>query len=176
MIYRKTTSADLDAVLDIYRKAKVFMVQTGNPDQWEAGYPPRELVENDILTEAGRVLTDDDGTPVAVLAFFAEADPAYHEIKDGAWPDDEPYAVVYRIAAGIQGKGIAATALRGAVAEAIALGFPSLRMDTYKDNLPMQRFLLREGFVHCGTISLDGDFENEKRLRLAYSKDLTKLT
>lgn len=173
MNYRKTTVADTDAVLDVYRKAKAFMDQTGNPDQWESGYPSRAIVEEDIYNGAGRVLTDDDGKILAVLAFFTEPDATYGEIRDGAWPDSRPYAVVHRIAAIEQGRGLAAIAIREAIEEAAALGFPSLRMDTYRDNLPMQRFLKREGFVHCGTISLSGDFSDEKRLRLAYSKDLT---
>jgi len=174
MIYRKTALADLDAVLAVYRRAKAFMDQTGNPDQWEEGYPSGTMVEEDVRSGIGRVLADEDGKILAVLAFFTEEDPAYREIRDGAWPSDAPYAVVHRIATGEPGRGLAAIALGEAVKEAVSLGFTELRMDTYKDNLPMQRFLAREGFIRCGTVSLNGDFTDEKRLRLAYAKDLTK--
>mgnify|MGYP002590400779 CR=1 FL=1 len=42
----------------------------------------------------------------------------------------------------------------------------SLRIDTHRDNLPMQRHILREGFVYCGVIRTRDGTE-----RLAYQWD-----
>ena len=43
--------------------------------------------------------------------------------------------------------------------------FPSLKIDTHKDNIPMQKVLLRNGFKFCGIIHLENGDE-----RLAYQK------
>ena len=39
------------------------------------------------------------------------------------------------------------------------------QIDTHKDNIPMQRVLLRNGFVYCGIIHLENGDE-----RIAYQK------
>ena len=43
---------------------------------------------------------------------------------------------------------------------------PNLRMDTHRDNAPMQRALAKNGFVYCGVIRLRSDGSQ----RLAYQR------
>ena len=47
MDIRKTTMEDLDTVLDLYAKARQFMRENGNPDQWGQNRPPKEQVIDD---------------------------------------------------------------------------------------------------------------------------------
>ena len=42
------TQADLDEIEKIYALARRFMVENGNPTQWNDGYPRRELLEGDL--------------------------------------------------------------------------------------------------------------------------------
>lgn len=48
MTIRKATPEDLPEILDIYRRARRFMAQNGNPTQWKDGYPQPDLLEADI--------------------------------------------------------------------------------------------------------------------------------
>ena len=47
---RKAKYSDLDALLGVYQKAREIMRNTGNPTQWSGGYPQRELLEEDVLS------------------------------------------------------------------------------------------------------------------------------
>jgi hypothetical protein len=93
---RKTTAADLDAVMGIYAYARAVMAASGNPGQWGEAHPPRELVEDDI--NKGLSYVCECGGRIEAVFCFEEADePTYARI-DGEWLNDAPYGVVHRIA------------------------------------------------------------------------------
>ena len=68
MKIRKTHPADLDEVMLIYREAREFMINTGNPTQWWDGYPPRALIEQDIA-EGDSFVVEEDGQILAVFLY-----------------------------------------------------------------------------------------------------------
>ena len=41
-LIRKATLEDMPVLLEIYERARKFMVSTGNTNQWTNGYPSRE--------------------------------------------------------------------------------------------------------------------------------------
>ena len=45
----KATLSQLPQILDIYQKARLFMTQSGNPDQWGTAYPTEDMIRQDIL-------------------------------------------------------------------------------------------------------------------------------
>ena len=49
-MFRGANRFELDQIMDIYARARAFMAQNGNPTQWGDTYPPRELIEEDILS------------------------------------------------------------------------------------------------------------------------------
>lgn len=155
----KATMSQLPQIMAIYEKARIFMAQTGNPDQWGTTDPPEERVRRDILEENCYVNLKDDIIS-AVFYFSKEADPTYAHIE-GAWLSDAPYGVIHRIAVGESGKGVAAECFD------FAYGLcGNLRIDTHEKNIPMQRCLAKNGFQRCGIIYLeDGD------PRIAYQKE-----
>lgn len=55
-MFRGATRADLDRILQIYDHARSLMAETGNPTQWGGGYPPRELLEEDITSDRKSVV------------------------------------------------------------------------------------------------------------------------
>ena len=87
-------------------------------------------------------------------------DPTYHRIDFGSWKSDAPYAVIHRIAVKHHGKGIIDFCFN----ECFRLQ-GNLRIDTHRDNIPMQKCLIRNGFEYCGVIYLANGDE-----RLAYQK------
>ena len=156
---KQATLSQLPHIMAIYAQARVFMAETGNPDQWGTAYPPEEMIRQDILK--GKCYVNlENNTIRAVFYFAVEADPTYGYIE-GAWLNDAPYGVIHRIAVGENGKGVAAECFDFAYARC-----GNLRIDTHEKNIPMQRCLMKHGFTRCGIIYLeDGD------PRIAYQKE-----
>lgn len=160
MNVRETKQADIPRLCEIFEYAQNFMAQTGNPNQWKKGHPGVAVLEEDIELNRSFVV-EDEGKIVATFMLTAGPDPTYSYIEDGAWPDDEPYGVIHRIASDGSHKGI----LKAAV-EFAETRFDHVRIDTHKDNKVMQHLVSKCGFEYCGIIYLlNGD------PRLAYAKE-----
>ena len=155
---QKATLSQLSQIMAVYARARQFMAQNGNPDQWGTAYPTEEMIRQDIQNEKCYVNLNDD-TIRAVFYFNVEADPTYGYIE-GAWLNDESYGVIHRIAVGENGRGIAAECFAFA-----AQHCNNIRIDTHEKNVPMQRCLAKHGFTRCGIIYLEGGDP-----RIAYQK------
>ena len=155
---KKATLPQLPCIMAIYEKARLFMAQNGNPDQWGTAYPSEDMIRQDILN--GKCYVNLESEHICAVFYFAvEQDPTYSYI-DGAWRNDAPYGVIHRIAVGESGKGVAAACF-----EFAAQHCDNIRIDTHEKNFPMQHCLAKNGFVRCGIIYLvDGD------PRIAYQK------
>ncbi len=155
---QKANISQLPRIMEIYEKARIFMAQSGNPDQWGTAYPPEEMIRQDI--QDGKSYVNLEGDEIRGVFYFAvEADPTYGYI-DGAWLNDAPYGVIHRIAVDGSGRGVAAECFAFA-----AQHCENIRIDTHEKNIPMQRCLTKNGFTRCGIIYLeDGD------PRIAYQK------
>ena len=159
MRVRKTNPADLERVGEIYENAKRFMREAGNPNQWNDGKPNIDTAREDMEKGVGYVV-EDCGEILAVFMFSVGDDPTYTKIYDGDWISREPYAVIHRIAVAKQGCGI----IDFCINECFKI-CPNLKIDTHRDNIPMQKALLKRGFQYCGIIYLENGDE-----RLAYQK------
>lgn len=159
MEIRNTTHEDIETVLDIYDQAKKYMRANGNHNQWINGYPDRELVKQDINNGVSYVCLDRDKI-VATFCYIPGIDPTYIHIYEGSWLNDEPYAVIHRIASIRHQQGVATFCLEWCFHQC-----KNLRIDTHRDNTIMQKLLLKNGFQYCGIIYLANGDE-----RLAYQK------
>ena len=161
---RPAAMEDLDRAMEVYALAQQFMVKAGNPNQWQSGFPYRSMIEHDI--EEGHMMLWVDGEDVVqgCFAFLPGPEHDYDEIFEGAWPDSKPYDVVHRVATAQQHKGIGGAMMDWALARAAAEGKP-LRIDTHRDNKPMQRLILSRGFSYCGIVHIHRNGEE----RLAYA-------
>ncbi len=158
---RKATHDDLERILLVYSAARDFMRETGNMNQWTGGYPSREVVLAD-MDKGCLYLCEEEGCLLGVFYYAEEEDPTYGTIESGAWQNTLPYAVIHRIAVSSQarGKGVA-----GFIFDSCFARHPNLKIDTHRDNLPMQHALEKNGFRRCGIIHLaNGD------ARLAYQR------
>lgn len=168
MQIRNTVPEDFPTLLEIYRKARAYMVKTGNPTQWGSNRPNPRLVEQDIALGRSFVW-EEAGVLLGVFAFVEGDDPCYSRIDQGAWPDDAPYATLHRIAsAGIRG-GIGKRSLQWCMDTCKAKGL-ALRVDTHAQNIPMQRLVESFGFTRCGIIYVD-----DGTPRIAYHHDCKPL-
>ena len=48
MQIRKAKAYDLNEIMEIYRIAQEFMIESGNPSQWGHSYPNDDLIMDDI--------------------------------------------------------------------------------------------------------------------------------
>ena len=153
-----TRIEEIDKVMGIYNEARLFMRLNGNLEQWNNGYPQKEVVLEDIALKRSFAIKKDDDI-IAVFVFINGNDETYRYVE-GSWPNDEPYGVIHRIASNHQEKGILHLAV-----EYCFQYVNNMRIDTHKDNIPMQKALEKEGFHRCGIIYLkNGD------PRIAYHK------
>lgn len=164
MVIRISTEQDFDRMMEIYRFARSFMAEHGNPNQWgPTNWPPEELIHRDIRSGNSYVCVNDEGKVVGTFFFIhgKDIEPVYRIITDGAWLDDSPYGVIHRVAGDGSEKGIGAFCINWAFEQC-----GHLRMDTHGDNTVMQALLRKLGFVHCGTIYV----EEDDYPRLAFEK------
>ena len=159
IIIKQCKAADVESAAGIYEAARSFMKTNGNPDQWTDNYPSNEIIMRDI--KSGSLYKVCDGNDIlAVFYFSTEEEPTYRSIYGGEWKSDTPCGVIHRIAVSDKhhGRGIAAMCF-----DWCRERIPHLRIDTHRDNIPMQHALEKYGFCLCGTIFLANGSQ-----RLAY--------
>ena len=155
---RNARPSDWDDLMDIYARARRFMKQAGNPNQWGDSSPREQQIQDDIRLGHSYVYVL-EGRVQAVFAMIPGEDPTYRVIQ-GTWLNDLPYCAVHRVASRGEVKGVATQVLEWCMDRC-----GNIRIDTHDDNLPMQHVLEKNGFVRCGRIwSEDGS------PRIAYQK------
>ena len=136
--------------MPIYEAAKAKMRADGNMHQWSDKYPDEETFLDDINRGELYVAYDDEIYGVFMLSFSGEE--TYEEIQ-GAWLNDEPYAVIHRIASIGKGRNLLKDAIDFAFAK-----IDNIRIDTHEDNNIMRSLLNKLGFAYTGIIHLkNGD-------------------
>ena len=163
MVIRKAGYKDIEAVKQIYEDARAFMRQSGNMKQWAGGYPAEADIISDIENGILYVAVE-NGEIACVFCCMDTPEPTYEKIYEGEWKNGGAYRAVHRIAVSknYHGKGVAGLCFD------FALSFcGSVRIDTHRDNIPMQKTLIKNGFEYCGIIYLQNGDE-----RLAYQKTI----
>lgn len=147
---RTATPKDVNKIMEIYKNAKIFMAQNGNPDQWSGDYPMVELVSDDI--ENGNVyVLEKNGGIYGVFAFIIGVEPTYINIK-GQWKSENKYGTIHRLASNGLEKGVFKETLNFCLKKC-----PHIRIDTHEKNLIMRRLVENNGFSECGTIIVEDD-------------------
>ena len=161
MKIRHATMEDLPIILTIYDRARAYMREQGNAAQWNGGYPPEALLREDIAQEKLYACVEADEI-LAVFYYAYEDDPTYLKIYEGNWLNSHPYGVLHRIAVNSKGRGVADFCYDYCLSQC-----KNLKIDTHRDNLPMQKSLAKNGFSYCGIIYLASGDE-----RWAYQKSV----
>ena len=156
---RLAKTVDLPQMLAVYRIARQFMIDSGNPNQWNAGYPSDELLLQDI--EQQQLYVEEiDGAINGVFVLAMGEDPTYAHIEGGEWLSNEPYGTIHRIASNGSSSGFFGRCMAFCESR-----ITHLRVDTHHDNAVMQHLAEKAGFLRCGIIHLpDGS------PRIAYEK------
>ena len=167
MIFEKSNLKELDEITQIVSDARSRIGRLGI-DQWQYGYPSRDVIAEDIRKGRSYVARDEDGSLCAVFTVIDDGEPVYDKIYDGAWlTEGDKYLAVHRIAVSSQKlrRGVAGSAMQFVESLAREQGRCSVRIDTHQGNIPMRGMLERNGYVHCGTVYLESGEH-----RVAYEK------
>lgn len=161
MNIRKATYSDIPRLMNIFSSARQIMRDSGNLYQWDDSYPSEEIVKKDISDGVCQVLCNADPVTgeediTAVMAFIPGPDPTYKHIYEdtmmeieSAWPNDDPYHVIHRIAVAKPGSGAFDKLIAWAFGNA-----STIRIDTHADNVIMHHLMHKHGFIRCGIIRL----------------------
>ena len=70
MTIRHSAERDFNRIMEIYRIARNFMAEHGNPNQWgPTNWPPEELIHSDIQNRNSYVCLDDEGIVIGTFYF-----------------------------------------------------------------------------------------------------------
>lgn len=172
MLIRKTGRGEISRVLEILSEGRAAIARLGI-DQWQDGYPDREVIEGDVERGISHVL-ELDGVIEGTAVLMTDREPTYDEIFEGEWlTNGDNYFTIHRIALGdrLRGKGAASFVIDTAASMAREAGCASVRVDTHEGNVAMRRMLEKNGFRYCGIIYLDPS-RTEKVKRVAYERVL----
>lgn len=160
----EATAHDVPTILEIVRGAQRRLAAAGI-DQWQNGYPNREVIENDIRSSVARVVCH-EGRVVAYGAVVYTGERAYEDLRGGEWlTKGTNYATVHRlcVAESSVGRGVGRGFMELVEVDALRHDVASVRVDTHPDNKTMQHLLDSLGYIYCGVVC----YESE---RLAYEK------
>lgn len=167
MQFRKSVKEDIPGIMKMIRQAQDYMRES-NIDQWQDGYPDEAAFEDDIAKGCSYVM-EEEGNLIGTMAVLFDGEPTYDRIYEGAWKTQmQKYAAIHRVAvdARHKGRGIAGAMLEEVEKMCRERGVRSMKNDTHRDNLSMQRMLAKNGFEYCGIIYLEDGAE-----RIAFEKD-----
>ena len=163
---RKATMHDSERIVGIYSEARGTIAALGI-NQWQDGYPHKEIIEEDISLGVSHCIEDtDSGEVISTFALFLDGEPLYDDIFDGEWKTGDSfsslgekvsYVALHRVAISVKarGSGLSTAIINFAVDAAKRENQRSVRIDTHEGNVVMRRMLEKHGFVHCGTIYLE---------------------
>lgn len=161
MTIRKAELNDFGDILKILEHARKYMIENNNPNQWGDSYPTKEIIEEDIKNSIGYVCLDNENNIVGYFCFYVGIEEDYNEIYEGNWLNNREYAVIHRIATNSNKKGVGGFCMRFCFDK-----YKNIRIDTSKDNIPMQKLLQKEGYTKCGIIKL----RRNGKERIAFQK------
>lgn len=162
MNYRKAKINEIEEINKMYEEGS-FILKSRGIDQWQGKNLPKASMEN---INSIYVL-EDDGEIIAT-ALHLDYDSDYDEIFDGEWIcDGGEYYAIHRFMTkhNVRNKGYAKLLLEEIEILAKRNNKDSIRLDTHKDNIPMQKTLEKMNYEKCGVVYLYNGAP-----RLAYEK------
>ena len=165
---RQAALQDIDRIMVIVAQAQRRLADAG-VYQWQDGYPSPDVFKNDI--ENGNCyVAEIDGIVMGFSVMIFDIEPTYALIEGGEWlSSGQDYCVIHRMA-------VDDSQLRAGLGRAFfeyteqlcrERGIGVIRIDTHKDNIPMQSLIANMNYTYCGIITLLSG-----ALRNAYEKIL----
>lgn len=145
--FKKIDMNNFEEVKPLYKKAIEFMHSLGNTTQWTDDESFFDEIRFALNSGCSYKMTDRNGEIVCAFALFKGPDPMYGKIVRGSWIDDKPYYSIHKLASTFTTHGLFKEVLD------FAFNFTdTIRIDTHKDNVPMKKAIIRNGFDYCGVV------------------------
>ena len=164
MVYLdRAEEKDAARCLEILADGRAFQREQGFV-QWGDNYPNADTVRSDIEKNIAYILRV-DGDAAGYLCIDFNGDPEYATLE-GEWGNDEPYAVMHRLAISAQFRGIGLADAAFSLVEQLCRerGVGTIRVDTDFPNKRMQHIVKKNGFIERGIVTLTNG------RRIAYDK------
>lgn len=167
MILRNARKIDIDMIMKIINEGK-DKLKRNNIDQWQNGYPNKEVILNDIENNESYVL-EHNGNIIGTTALSFNGEKTYDKIYEGKWLSNGNYAVIHRIAVTkVEGlTSIGTEILKKSEEICLSKGIKNIKIDTHEHNKSMQGLLLKNNYKYCGIIYLEDGSK-----RIAFEKEL----
>lgn len=170
---RQARIEDLNEVLTVIADAKELLKNNGSL-QWQDkdGYPNYQTLKNDIDKQSLYVKTI-NGVIAGIAVLGKDGEPAYDNIYQGNWLNNEKFYVIHRLAVKKEyyRQGIAKEILTFFEQVTQSMGVDNIKIDTTQENIAMNNLLINCGYQKCGVIYLNRKDVYDKE-RLAYQKVL----
>lgn len=165
MELKNSTINDIDRIMDIIKQAQIYF-KNNNINQWQDNYPNFEVIKRDIENDESYIL-EDKNIIVGTAAISFSKEKNYNKIYEGNWKNNFDYAVIHRIAidSNYKRNGYAEFIFNKTKEFCLNKNIHSIRIDTHRNNIPMQNLLNKNNFIYCGIIFID-----EINERLAFEK------
>ncbi len=150
MIYRNAKPGEAEKIMIIIRDAVENMERVG-VIQWNTSYPTLAIIEHDILTQTGYVLTDEK----EIVAYVCVNEDQPKEYADIVWEENKGRCcVIHRLVVSPkkQGQGLAKQLIIAYEKQAKEDGFTSVRLDTYSKNPISMRLYPNMGYIFRGEV------------------------
>lgn len=167
MKFRKATKADVEEIMSIIKHGQDYLKEQA-VEQWQNNYPNFQSIHKDIENGYGYIV-EMDKQIVGTVALSLDGEITYKKIYKGEWLSDYDYCVIHRMAIHKEKRGssISSFMMNNINNLCQEKGIRSIKVDTHRDNLPMQKYLEKNGFIYCGIIYVVDGTE-----RLAFEKIL----
>lgn len=155
---RKARQEEIDVIMELISKC-VQVMQAAGSDQWDEGYPNKEVIKLDI--EQGTLYVYEEDQAIAGILVLDENEA--EEYQTIQWKQNQgPHLIMHRLAVHpqIQGKGIATKLIAFAEDYAKRNGYTSIRLDTYAMNTRALQIYPRLGYDHRGEVSYPNRMAN----------------
>ena len=165
---RVATTNDIEVIWNLLQQG-IEKRRVEGSNQWQDGYPNRDVVMNDVKYQYGIVVENESSEIIAYIAMIADIEPAYEEII-GDWisPNSEKYVVFHRLIVDQYKsiKGLATWILKEVEQLVLSKRIHSIKVDTNFDNVGMLRVFEKLGYQYCGKVYFRGSE------RLAFEKTI----
>ena len=170
---RQAQHEDIDSIMTIVGDAQRALAELGI-DQWQDGYPTRDIILEDIDLKQGYVYEDATEGVVGYSAIVLTGEEAYNQIKGSEWNTSDDYIVIHRLCVRnvVRRKGVASELMQFAITKAQEAKLTGFRIDTHNGNVRMLSLLEAFGFKHIGRILYDSGEREAFDLKLDLNNTL----
>ena len=165
----KATLNDFEDIKLIHSLAIIHMNEEENHNQWIRNDEKFLNKMIDYIQSGDFYIVKENEETIGFFAMIFGIDITYNVI-DRKWINNDEYVTIHKIASKYYRRHIASFILSYVEQTIANKGIKNIRIDTHIDNVSMNAFLLKNGFVKCGTISITCNFEDKNSLRIAYQK------